>query len=549
MRDLQAFHASFYKYKDKETQDAFLLKCCHAEPTKRKRPKNQKHTEKKFQTKFIIYSKSTKIRARVCQKAFLQILGITKHRIQYVMRKYIETGEPVKEKRGGDHKSHLFIRKKEAVMSFINLFHVEEAHYCRGKSQRHYLAAELSINKMFKQYNDQQIEESLKVKRGFFRRVFNTNYSLGFGSPRTDVCSTCLQLLEKIKLETDPTKRQLLMTEKRVHSLRAKAFFSLVKEESPDLKTLSFDCEKNLALPKIPDQSTYYSRQIYLYNCTVVEGSSKSQLTQNNVFAYCWMENQFNKGANEISSIVYHRLMNTDLAGVQTVRLIADGCGGQNKNSIMLAMCSKWLVESAPSNVKILELVFPIVGHSFIPPDRVFAQIEKEVRKRDTIVRPEEYLDIISQWSTVVRMGSMECQVYDFKSSMSSIMKDVGTWHFQFKKCKRFYIARSKNDGNVIIKGDVNYRISDGVYKKVTRKNKLAKDIKPNIITKCQIKTNINKINDVKKLLRTHYGDEWQQVEMLKFYKTVFAQNLEGEETLSDDIVCEPQEEDHNLRI
>lgn len=465
------------------------------------------------------------------------------------MRKYIETGEPVKEKRGGDHKSHLFIRKKEAVMSFINLFHVEEAHYCRGKSQRHYLAAELSINKMFKQYNDQQIEESLKVKRGFFRRVFNTNYSLGFGSPRTDVCSTCLQLLEKIKLETDPTKRQLLMTEKRVHSLRAKAFFSLVKEESPDLKTLSFDCEKNLALPKIPDQSTYYSRQIYLYNCTVVEGSSKSQLTQNNVFAYCWTENQFNKGANEISSIVYHRLMNTDLAGVQTVRLIADGCGGQNKNSIMLAMCSKWLVESAPSNVKILELVFPIVGHSFIPPDRVFAQIEKEVRKRDTIVRPEEYLDIISQWSTVVRMGSMECQVYDFKSAMSSIMKDVGTWHFQFKKCKRFYIARSKNDGNVIIKGDVNYRISDGVYKKVTRKNKLAKDIKPNIITKCQIKTNINKINDVKKLLRTHYGDEWQQVEMLKFYKTVFAQNLEGEETLSDDIVCEPQEEDHNLRI
>lgn len=48
MRDLQAFHASFYKYKDKETQDAFLLKCCHAEPTKRKRPKNQKHTEKNF---------------------------------------------------------------------------------------------------------------------------------------------------------------------------------------------------------------------------------------------------------------------------------------------------------------------------------------------------------------------------------------------------------------------------------------------------------------------------------------------------------------------
>lgn len=165
-----------------------------------------------------------------------------------------------------------------------------------------------------------------------------------------------------------------------------------------------------MPLPKIPDQSTYYSRQIYLYNCTVVEGSSKSKLTKNNVFAYCWTENEFQKGSNEISSAVYHRLMNTDFTDIQTVRLIADGCGGQNKNSIKVAMCSKWLAESAPSNVQSLELVFPVVGHSFIPPDRVFAQIEKEVRKRETIVQPEEYIEIINQWSTIIRMG-VECQV------------------------------------------------------------------------------------------------------------------------------------------
>lgn len=111
-----------------------------------------------------MYSKSTKTRARVCQKAFLHILVITKYRIQYVMRKFLEKGEPVKEKRGGDHKSHLFMCKKEAVMTFSNLFHVDEPHYCRGNS---HLAAELSINKMFR-HNSQQIEEILKVKRSFF---------------------------------------------------------------------------------------------------------------------------------------------------------------------------------------------------------------------------------------------------------------------------------------------------------------------------------------------------------------------------------------------
>lgn len=225
MDDILAFHRAFYKHKEKETQDAFLIKCCTAVSTKRKRPKNQKHKEKKFQTKFTVYSKSKKIRIPVCQKAFLNILHITKHRIQYVMRMFFETGEPVKEKRGGDYKSHLFRRKKEAVMTFINLFHVQESHYCRGKSQKHYLSAELSINKMFIQYNSQQTEECLKVKRGFFRRVFNRNYSLGFGTPRTDVCSICLQYLEKIKVEQNPIKLQSLRTEKRVHSLKAKAFF------------------------------------------------------------------------------------------------------------------------------------------------------------------------------------------------------------------------------------------------------------------------------------------------------------------------------------
>lgn len=135
---------------------------------------------------------------------------------------------------------------------------------------------------------------------------------------------------------------------------------------------------------------------------------------------------------------------------------------------------------------------------------------------------------------------------------MSSVMKDVGTWHFQFKKCKRFYIVRSKQPGNILIKGDINYRISDGVYKKVTRKNKVAKDINPNVIAKCQIKTNANKITDVKKLLNTHYGDQWELAEKLFFYKTVFNQNSAAPEeitTSENDVICEPQEDDSSLRI
>lgn len=185
------------------------------------------------------------------------------------------------------------------------------------------------------------------------------------------------------------------MIEKRVHSLRAKAFFSLLKTAEDGVLILSYDCQKNMMLPKLPDQSCYYSRQLHLYNFTIVEGTSKSSLTKDNVFANVWTEEGFAKDSNTISSAVYHRLNNTKLDGIKTVRLISDGCGGQNKNKNMITMCCKWLLEHL--TVKSVELVFPVTGHSYLPADRVFGNTEKSFRKLDTIISPNQYIEIISE--------------------------------------------------------------------------------------------------------------------------------------------------------
>lgn len=126
------------------------------------------------------------------------------------------------------------------------------------------------------------------------------------------------------------------MTALRVHKLRAKAFFKLLQVQKDDMITFSFDCQKNSPLPPIPDQSAYYSRQFYLYNFTIVQGSSKDKLNKNTTFAYTWTENEFGKTANQIASAVYDRLNKTELSAITSIRLFADGCGGQNKNSIML---------------------------------------------------------------------------------------------------------------------------------------------------------------------------------------------------------------------
>lgn len=48
------------------------------------------------------------------------------------------------------------------------------------------------------------------------------------------------------------------MIEKRIHRLKYKAFYKILQDDSAHIQTITFDCQKNQALPKWPDQSAYY---------------------------------------------------------------------------------------------------------------------------------------------------------------------------------------------------------------------------------------------------------------------------------------------------
>lgn len=547
MKDLKRFFDNFYAEPDKTKQDAYILKHCSPCTVLRHRSTDAKYRKQDFQTKFYIYSSSQKKKVQVCQRYFLTVLQITKYRVQSVMKAYYKSGKLVDENRGGDRISIKFAAKKESIMSFINKIPCQEPHYCRGNTKRYYLASELSINKLHKEYNS-TVHDDLKVKKSYFRHVFNTKYNLAFGTPRTDVCATCIKFNEQMKVEKDPNKKTNLMVAQRLHKLRAKAFFAKAKEEKATLKTFSYDCQKNLNLLKVPDQVAYYLRNVYLYNFTIVEGSSKSKLLPENVFAYCWTENLYPKAANEIASAVYHRLNNSDLSSTETVRLVADGCAGQNKNTIMLGMLTKWLTE-APQNVKKIELVFPVVGHSYIPPDRVFAQIEKEIRKHEVISGPQQYIDIISKYSTVNNLGT-DFEVLDWKTASQEVFKPVGSWHFQFKLCKRYILKRSKKPGNVLIQGHLHYRTDDGVFKNVCKRNKTTSMINPR---KINVSNNItdSKKKDVLTLLKSHWGNDWQQNEDLSFFVQLVESNaqVEDDEDRECDEECEQYGETDDLHI
>ncbi|XP_045763554.1 uncharacterized protein LOC123866193 isoform X1 [Maniola jurtina] len=353
---------------------------------------------------------------------------------------------------------------------------------------------------------------------------------------------------ERIKHEQDSTKKAHLIGELRLHKLKAKCFHRFLKEYDPSRLTISFDCQKNQVLPKVPDQSAYYSRQLYIYNFTIVKGNETQNISKENVYINCWTENTHRKSSNEIASALYFFLKNCNLEGKKVLRLMGDGCGSQNKNSTIIAMLSYWLVNEAHRNLKTIELIFPVPGHSFLPADRVFGLIEKEVKNMEQIIHPQSYIDIYEKYGQVTKLG-MDCSVFNWKELGMNTLKRPGEYHFQFLPCKRFYLKRVKNNPQrCLLKGEVNYNTDLGAYKSVIKKNKSLYKASVPLVEAGKVKVSALKIGDVKNLLKSHFGENWetQYGDELNFYTNIITKNTDDTEN-ANVLDGDTENENHDL--
>lgn len=220
-------------------------------PIKRRRPKNGSRQPKEARAKYFIMNRRKRM-VPVCVKTFLNVLCVGKHRVQNIGLKYHRDNTMPQERRGGDRKEEQFREKKERVMNFMNTLKCSEPHNCSGHTGRKYLPADLNIRKLYRMYSSEvQDSPEVHVKESFFRNVFNRNYNLGFGTPRVDVCSTCLELAEKLKV-CNPEERATLIIEKTVHKLKYEAFYELLRDNDEKILILSFDCQKNQPITKLP---------------------------------------------------------------------------------------------------------------------------------------------------------------------------------------------------------------------------------------------------------------------------------------------------------
>lgn len=267
---LKLIRKKFYDNPGKISQD---IKLCHmlgvAEPQRRrgridthanrKKPKNF-HITYHIKVPGVASSAST---YTVCQKFFTCAIGITKNRINSVA-KAIHSGNIPKENRGGDRVSNKSKFKKERVREFIRKLPASESHYSRNKSKRIYLACNLTIQKLCRLYN-QSVSDQFKVSFAMFNRIFNSDFNIGFKSPASDVCGTCVRLKNAYKMATVASNKSRILTELRIHKLRASQFYTLARENPPSTSTFCFDLQQVHPLPKTAIQDAFYSRQLSFY--------------------------------------------------------------------------------------------------------------------------------------------------------------------------------------------------------------------------------------------------------------------------------------------
>ncbi|KAK4880514.1 hypothetical protein RN001_008660 [Aquatica leii] len=114
-------------------------------------------------------------------------------RIDTVAKNYFKTSLPATENRGGDRKLNIYKTKKDS---------------------------------------------------SYIRHIFNTKYNSGFGKPKSDAYTTCLQLPSKIKTCNDHNVKTKLITEKCMHQIQTQAYFKMLREVEETVALFSFDCQK-----------------------------------------------------------------------------------------------------------------------------------------------------------------------------------------------------------------------------------------------------------------------------------------------------------------
>ena len=396
-----SLYDSFWKMGDFDKQNSFLygqIKCFAP-----KRRMVAIPCESRRQYSFAFYVKdSNGVDIRVCKAAFLSVFGLqnSRGRVNNIMTQITHgDGTPKADERGrhGNRPSKVADSVRDKVKGHIESFPRYQSHYSRRDNiNRSYLGPDLSITKMHELYLEKC--ETLgwpKVSHDYYRRTFCNDFNIGFQTPKTDTCKTCEAMKIKLGCYTPGSAEyDAIQSEWNDHKFEANKAYELLHSDTSvarDTPTqqhvIAIDLQQALPTPKLNVGPAFYKRKIMTYNIGIHDCGA------NSAHMMMWPETVAGRGADEVASCLLQYIMQTDIKSKKLI-IYSDNCGGQNKNHRMIAL---YLYLIDRGNFDEIHHKFPVSGHTMLPCDRDFGNIERFLRKRTTIYTPEEYMQAVTQ--------------------------------------------------------------------------------------------------------------------------------------------------------
>lgn len=382
-----------------------------------KRARNRKFDDKSRRTvSYAFYMDKKKERIRVCKTMFCNTLGISMRTVTDWLHKGLtspETEKPtdnVETKTQNLHKKPLRNNdKKMSVTEFLNSLPKLESHYCRKSSTRLYLEPRWkSKAELYALYKDswckeKQIEAaSLTIFKYLFEEM-----SLSLFSPKKDECDICVGYRTKNIGEEIYQEHVLKKDEARDEKQKDK--------ESLDNIVFTMDLQSILLCPQSNVSALYYKTKLIIHNFTIFNLHSKDG------YCFVWHEGEGELKSHCFASIICNFLAtkvlpNIDPENKPNIIFYSDGCGAQNRNTILANALLNLAIEN---NICIIQKYLE-KGHTQMECDSMHSTIERKISGR-VINVPADYVYYLKTARQQPRPYEVQYLYHDYFKKFSEI--------------------------------------------------------------------------------------------------------------------------------
>ncbi|CAG9816801.1 unnamed protein product [Phaedon cochleariae] len=259
------------------------------------------------------------------------------------------------------------------------------------QSKSAYIDGGLCIAELHRNYSEERTYCNREVASyDTYAKVFNTEYNIGFFSPKKDQCDLCESYKnasndERIKLEEKYNKH----SEEKDLSRKVKTEDKEKAKEHGVILAV-YDLQAVLPVPMGQTSAFFYKSRLNCYNFTITNiGNDQTK-------SFFWHEGLGHRGAIEIGTCVLNYLqeISENTPGMDVI-FYSDNCGGQQKNRFLIGA---YLYAVGRFNIKSITHKYLIRGHTQNEGDAIHSVIEralKRTKKSGPIYVPDQYITVI----------------------------------------------------------------------------------------------------------------------------------------------------------